>query len=212
MESLCGRGGVFSKPENTLQRPRATQPGRWACTVCRRGAHAHGPTGGRLRPHRLCSCPLSHGEHVNPKVHGPREGSSRTPPGVIHAPAELGLRLRHFPPKPGRLCEPEPRQGATTSPTCPGVGWSWAPPCENSHAGSSAKTTDRRATADPRQNSAPSWHCSRGAATAHPTAPAAGETQTPRAKGCAVGYARCGALDTGKAGLGHGQTQTQSRG
>lgn len=27
MESLCGRGGVFSKPENTLQRPRATQPG-----------------------------------------------------------------------------------------------------------------------------------------------------------------------------------------
>lgn len=66
--------------------------------MCRRGAHAHGPTGGRLRPHRLCSCPLSHGEHVNPKVHGPREGSSRTPPGVIHAPAELGLRLRHFPP------------------------------------------------------------------------------------------------------------------
>lgn len=99
MESLSGCGGVFSKSENVapISGPEQPNSGRWAYTACRRTPHAHGPTGGRLRAHRLCSRPLSHSEHVNHKVCRLRQGSSRTLPSIIHALTELGLRFRHQP-------------------------------------------------------------------------------------------------------------------
>lgn len=99
--------------------------------------------------------------------------------------------------KPSGPCKHRTLAESGDEPTVPGSAGGGRALYENSHAQSRTKTTERRVTASPRGNSALSWHCCQGAATVDLTGPASGETQTPRAKRCAVACTVRGTLDTG---------------